>query len=108
MQRQDYIERLIQQIAAAVARALGAARNGHPDDAQRELEATWSGVLGLRRGDVDRVDEATLRALLGAKKEPAAALLEAEAEVRQSKGDDVGAARLRALAARLRSSVLNP
>ena len=52
MQRQDYIERLIAQIAEAIARALGLARDGRQVEAQTELDAAWSGALGLSRGDV--------------------------------------------------------
>jgi hypothetical protein len=103
MQRQDYIERMIQQVAAAIGRALGMAQSGRPEDAQHELDATWSGVLGIRRSDVERLDEATLRMLLNGKLEPAAALLDAEADLLQARGDDALAARVRGLAGRLRS-----
>jgi hypothetical protein len=102
MQRQDYIERMIQQVAAAIGRALGASQSGQPDEALRELDATWSSVLGVRRADVERVDDATLRVLLHGKLEPAVALLDAEAEVRQVQGDDASADRTRGLALRLR------
>jgi hypothetical protein len=102
MQRQDYIQRMIQQVASAIGRALGAARSGRPEEAQHELVATWSGVLGFRRSDVERLDEATLRTLLGGKLEPAAALLDAEADIQQARGDNASADRIRGLARRLR------
>jgi hypothetical protein len=102
MQRQDYIERMIAQMAAAIARVLGLAKSGQPEEAQRELAATWSNVVGLRRTDVDRLDEATLRTLLGDKRLAAAALLEAEADVKRSQGDLQSASRLAALATTLR------
>jgi|HubBroStandDraft_1064217.scaffolds.fasta_scaffold576667_2 hypothetical protein len=101
MQRQDYIERLIQQVAAAIARALGAAEAGRPEEAQHELDAAWSGALGFRRGDVERLDEGTLRMMLGGKLQVAATLLNAEADLRQGRGDAAGADRLRSLAGRL-------
>jgi len=104
MQRQDYIERMIQQVAAAIARALGMAQRGRSDEARHELDAAWSGALGLRRGDVERFDDATLRMLLAGRIEPAAALLDAEAEVRRAAGDAAAAERLRAVAGRLRRS----
>ena|SRR5579859_8106649 len=102
MLRQDYVERMIQQVAAAIGRALGASQSGHPEQALRELEATWSSLLGFRRGDVERIDEATLRALLEGKLEPAAALLDAEADIRQAQGDDASADRMHGLARRFR------
>ena len=104
MLKQDYIERMIAQIAEAVGRILGLVGEGHPEDAEREIEGAWSGVIGLRRSDVDRLDETTLVALLGAKSTIAADLLGAEASVREARGDSVAAARLRALAERLRAA----
>jgi hypothetical protein len=102
MQRQDYIERMIQRVAAAIGRAAGAAQSGRLEEAQQQPDATWSGVLGVRRSDVERLDEATLRMLLNGKLEPAAALLDAEADLLQVRGDDALAAQARRLAAGLR------
>jgi hypothetical protein len=101
MLKQDYIERMIAQIADAVGRILGLAQSGRNEEAQREIDAVWSGLIGLRRSDVERLDEGTLRVLLGAKSGVAADLLEAEASVREG----AAAAKLRGLAATLRSSV---
>jgi hypothetical protein len=102
MQRQDYIERMIAQIAEAIGRALGLARSGQPIEAQSELDAAWSGALGLSRGDVQRLDDVTLRALLGAKRTAAARLLDAEAELKELQGDLASPPQLRALATTLR------
>jgi hypothetical protein len=102
MQRQDYLERMIQQVAAAIGRAVGAARNGRPEEAQHELDATWSSVLGVRRSDVERLDEATLRTLLDGKLAPAADLLDAEADLLRARSNDAFAGRVRGLAGRLR------
>ncbi|MCL2448599.1 MAG: hypothetical protein FWD17_06615 [Polyangiaceae bacterium] len=102
MQQQDYIERMIAQIAAAVARILGLAK-ATPEEAERELASTWSGVIGLRRADIDRLDASTVRALLGPKRVAAAMLLDAEADVRRSQGQIDDAERLAALAAKLRA-----
>lgn len=93
MQRDDYFERMVQQIAAAIARALGLAKAGQVDDAQRELDAAWSGVVGMRRADVMRLDATTLRALLGPKAAAAASLLDAQAELNEARGEAVGRAR---------------
>ncbi len=108
MQKQDYLERLIAQFAEAIGRALGLARSGETATAQAELDALWTRSLGLRRSDADRLDRATLRALLGGKAAAAVMLLEAEADMRESAGDATTPIRLRALAASLREAPSAP
>lgn len=81
MQREDYIERMIRQVAEAVAHALGVARGGDVARAQDEIRQTWVSAVGLRWEDAKRLDASTLRALLGAKRELALKLLEAQAEL---------------------------
>jgi hypothetical protein len=103
MQQQDYIERMIAQITAAIGRILGLAESAKPDDAERDLASTWSSVMGLRRSDLERLDTATMRALLGEKRIAAAMLLEAEANLKRSQGHAEAAARLSSLATKLRA-----
>jgi hypothetical protein len=103
MQQRDYFERLIQQIAEAVARVLGFAREGRADEAEQELDRAWSSAVNLRRRDVDRLDDSTLRLLLGPKARLAASLLEAEASIADARGDAVRADGIRRRAARLGS-----
>jgi hypothetical protein len=81
---------MIQQVARAIAAALGFAQAGDVERAKEDLRATWSSFVGLRRDDLLRVDAATARALLGDKRELALRLLEAEASL-----GDAEAARLR-------------
>ena len=100
MQRDDYFERMVQQIAAIVARALGLATHGQLEEAQRELDGAWTSVVGMRRSDVMRLDTDTLRSLLGSKVAAAAQLLDAQAELDEARGDS--GARTRGLAAALR------
>ncbi|MGD0675027.1 MAG: hypothetical protein ABSC94_06375 [Polyangiaceae bacterium] len=102
MQRQDYLERMLEQVAAAIARAAGFSQAGRSEEAQRELDGVWSSALGLRRGDVERFDEPMLRVLLGPKIGPAAALLDAQADLLQMQGDGKGSVRLRELAQKIR------
>jgi hypothetical protein len=102
MQRQDYLERMIARMAEAIGRILGLARSAQPEGADRAIASTWSGVLGFRRADLERLDAGTLRALLGSKREPAIMLIEAEAELRRTQGRDQDAERLEKLAAQLR------
>jgi hypothetical protein len=101
MQRQDYIERLIQQIAAFLARVAGLTGEGRPEEAERELDAAWMS-LGLRRSDALRLDDGTLRMLLGAKKALAADLFEAQAALEESRAAPGLADELRQRAAELR------
>jgi hypothetical protein len=100
MQRDDYFERMVQQIAAMVAAALGLATEGRFEEAQRELDGAWTSVIGFRRADVMRLDAATLRSLLGTKTAAAAQLLEAQAELDEKRGES--GARARGVAATLR------
>jgi hypothetical protein len=95
VQQRDYIERLIERIAAAIAAILGAAGAGAFEEADRDLEGAWS-ALGFRRSDVLRLDDGTVRALLGAKAELAARLLDAQATVEEARGAHALAATLRA------------
>jgi hypothetical protein len=60
-------------------------------------------MIGLRRSDLDRLDDASARALLGEKRVVAAMLLDAEAEIRRAQGQKDSAARSAALAAKLRA-----
>jgi hypothetical protein len=102
MQRRDYIERMIAQIAAAIARAVGLARAHQIEEAERTLDEAWTSGLGFRRADAARLDDTTLRMLLGAKAEHAAALFEGEAEVAEARGDAQAAAQARSRAAAMR------
>jgi hypothetical protein len=105
MQRRDYLERMIEQLAAAIAQAIGLARAQRAEEAEQVLADAWTSGLGFRRADAARLDDTTLRMLLGAKAEQAAALFDAEAEIAEARGDSSAAARgrLRATAMRGRS-----
>jgi hypothetical protein len=81
VQRQDYIERMIQQVARAIAAAFGVAEAGDVERAKEDLRATWSSFVGLRREDLSRVDAGTARMLLGERRELALRLLDAEARL---------------------------
>jgi hypothetical protein len=101
MQQRDYIERLIQQIAAFVARILGFANEGRIRQAEDELDAAWT-ALGLRRADAMLLDDATLRMLLGAKAAVAADLFDAQAALDEVRGATASAEELRRRAVALR------
>jgi hypothetical protein len=103
MQKRDYVERMIEQLAAAVARIVGLASDAKTDEAEAELDAAWRTYLGLARRDMAALDDATLAALLGAKAPLGASLFEAGAAIADARGDRDAAARLRRRAAVLRT-----
>jgi hypothetical protein len=101
VQQRDYIERLIEQIVSAVARIAGLTQEAKLDEAEHELDETWTAVLGFRRADAARLDDDTLRMLLGAKAECAATLFEAEASLEEARGNPAAAESLRRRASRI-------
>ncbi len=101
MQSRDRFEEMLEHVAAAVLRASEHRAAGRLDDAQRELDDAWSRAVGLKRSDVSRLDASTFQMLVGAKKGPAAALLEAQATLEDARGDAPLAAMFRQRAAAL-------
>jgi len=95
MQQRDYIERLIEQIVAMIASIRGAAAAARFEEADKELDTTWNSLLGFRRADAHRLDDATLKMMLGAKSSAAAKLFEAEADVEDARGNTSKAELLR-------------
>jgi hypothetical protein len=89
--RQDYIERLIEQLATLGARILGLADAGKHEAARQELDSCYRS-LGVTREMIDRLDIATLVAMLGASKAAAVAtVIEAEAGLARSQGREADA-----------------
>jgi hypothetical protein len=102
MLQQDYVVRLIRQLALAIARAVGL--RGRDEELLRELDAASADALGLPEGALDRLDGKTLAAML---KDPGvirtfADLLDEEAAAHERLGHEAVGARRRALAAELR------
>ncbi len=79
MQQRDYIQRLIEQLNETIGGILGFANSGRVVEAESMLDDAWVSLLGMRRSDAERLDDATLRAMLGERVEIAARLLEARA-----------------------------
>ncbi|HEX4446439.1 MAG TPA: hypothetical protein VH044_06885 [Polyangiaceae bacterium] len=102
MQHRDYFERLIQQIADAAAQIGALVREGRLDEAEQAVDAAWSSALNVKRYDVQRLNDATVRLLLGAKAPYATALFEAQATIEEARGATAAAAALRQRAADLR------
>jgi hypothetical protein len=101
MFQRDYLLRLIEQIMAFIARAIGLAREGRQAEAEREIERGYAS-LGLSRSMVDRLDATTLRALAGDRLTALVRLLEADVELAQIGGDREAAERRLRLASLLR------
>ncbi len=102
MQQRDYVERMIQQLAEAIANILGKVASGQHAEAERDLDAAWSS-LGMRRRDVFRLDDGSVRALLGAKSELGARLAETQASLEEARGATSAARALRVRAAAWRA-----
>src|SRR5882672_5372340 len=102
--QKDYILRMAERLAELAGRILGLRRAGKLDEAKEAAEQAYGELLGLPPGLIDVVDAATLASLVGApeKYEGVAAVLEADAEVLEARGDAKRAARRRELAAGLR------
>jgi len=101
VQRRDYLERMIEQLAAVIGRILGLAGEGRVAEADRALDEAWSASLGVRRADALRFDDATLRVMLAGKTDLAAKLFEAQAAVEEVRGAPGVAQSLRRRAAGL-------
>jgi hypothetical protein len=95
VQQRDYIERMIEQLVGAITRITGLAQSGQLAEAERELDGAWSGLLGFRRSDASRLDDATLRMMLGAKTRAAARLFDVEAVIEEARGNHARAEALR-------------
>jgi hypothetical protein len=63
--RQDYIERLIQRMAEAVARALGVARAGQPDEGVAIIDEAVASGFGLPVATLLGLTPETVFSLLG-------------------------------------------
>jgi hypothetical protein len=102
MIREDYVERMIKELASAVARIMGLVSDGERTAATRELDACYR-ALGVDRNMITRLDTNTLARMLGAaKSEALAGVLEAEASLSMSDGREGDAASKKRDAAALR------
>ena len=101
MIKRDYLERMIEEMAAIAARALGLAKEERHEEARREVDAAYAQV-GVPVLVLDRLDPASIRLMSGDRTAALVTLLEADAAVAAQRGDDARAKRRRALAAALR------
>ena len=87
--RKDYIERLIEEFAAALARIIKARREQRLAEAQRLIQETALSSLGMEYGALLLADPASTARLLGdpARVKVLARLVAEEGEVLQHQGD---------------------
>jgi hypothetical protein len=93
MQREDYIFRLIRQLAEALAKITGLRDQREYKRALAATEDAWEGLVGHPRSLVDVVDTPTLARLLGepSKMRVAAKLLWEEGKTLAASGDPMHA-----------------
>ena len=91
--RDDYIHRMIRQLAEFIARITGFTATEKWDQALAESDRAWTELLDVPRDLVDRLDGPTLAQLLAepARMRLAAELLAAEAKIQQGKRDPIHA-----------------
>jgi hypothetical protein len=98
MLRKDYIERLTRRLAEAVAKMLGLVEAGLGEEAEGLLDAMYAEHLGLPKGLIESLDDASKRQVLAGRAQVAVRLLKAEAELRMAQGRAADAHRALALA----------
>ena len=101
MQQREYFQRLIRQIEEAVTHIESLVKEGRIDDAVLALDTAWASVLSLKRHDIERLNDATVLLLLGAKAPYATPLFVAQASIEDARGATRAAAELRRRAADL-------
>jgi hypothetical protein len=102
MLQRDYLLRMIEQFVQAIGRMLGLAKSGQFEEARTELDAAYAS-LGVSRRMVERLDDASLRLLLGDDKvRVLVMLLDAEAELLALEGKQAEARSIAARAAQLK------
>jgi hypothetical protein len=92
--RDDYVHRLIQQLAECLARMSRRRGDGRFDQALAESDRAWSELFEVPRELADAVDAATLAGLLGhpARIRAAARILHEEGRIHAARGDGLTAA----------------
>jgi hypothetical protein len=86
MLRKDYIERLTRRLAEAVGKMLGLVEAGLGEEAEMLLDGLYAEHLGLPRGLLESLDDASKRNVLAGRPQVAVRLLRAEAELRMAQG----------------------
>lgn len=103
MFRDDWVKRVVQQLAAAIAAAVSRAQAGGADQALDELKKTGERELGMPRSTVDQLEPKSVLLVLGKERTAIVIqLLEGEAEVLDAAERSAEAEKRRARAKELR------
>src|SRR5262245_27161250 len=112
MFREDYLIRMFQEIAEALARIAGLNRRRQYDSALQDAGRTWDELFDVPRDLAERLDTRTLVGMLRepAKMRAASQLIAAEARTHEAKADGASAKVCfrRALALRLEAREREP
>jgi hypothetical protein len=104
--RDDWVKRVIQELAAAIALAVRRAQGGGADDALKDLEKTGDRELGMPRSTIDRLEARSVLLVLGKERTGVLVqLLEGEAEVLDAADRAAEADKRRARAGEIRRAV---
>jgi hypothetical protein len=104
MLRRDYLERLIEQFAGAIARVAGLVRDGKPEDALREADRAIASAAGMPWSMLAKLDPGTAFGLLERERVRVLAdLLVARGVAARAAGDELGAGQAARLASELRA-----
>lgn len=108
--KQDYVERMVQQLAEAIARLLKLKGAGDHGEALASVRTASLEVFGLEYEMLVGVDAASAASLLGSpqKAHQLAELVRAEAEVLEAAGEVGLAVRRRTFAAALEAAAPRP
>jgi hypothetical protein len=107
--QRDYILRIIEALAQALARIVALRKRGATEEAKQEIAATARSLLGVDLGLLEALGAGAVATQLGQPEriDALAQLVDERAEVERARGDEAAAARwagrgaeLRALAAR--------
>ena len=93
MRQRDYILRMIEQFAEALARIAGLKRAGKLDEAELLVRQTADSIFGPLRGMIEKVDAASAALLLEGHDKIGvyASLCAEQAEIWESRGEDARA-----------------
>ena len=98
MIKDDFLMRMIRQLAEVIARIAGLAKEGRSHEAERALEEACGSFVGMPKSMIDKLDPETIAKTFGPEKAMViAALLDAEASLGKS---DAASRRERAAAVR--------
>jgi hypothetical protein len=101
--RDDWVKRVIQELATAIAAAVSRARAGGADQALDELKKTGERELGMPRATIDQLETKSVLLVLGKERTGVViTLLEGEAEVLDAAGRGAHAEQRRVRARELR------